>query len=296
MQRINELKRNAFISCNTFNAQMKENWHVQRADKWTSYWKDEAHDPCAPYLLTKCFEISGEERKELKLDVVEEESIKIMLDGRHLVTLLALPEELRELAAGFLVCEGVLRRIGDIRSINVQEDTVFCLSTMDAGELELWKEVRSSGCIGIKSSWEGIEPITSGVRMEKEVLMNAIEQIKEQGKIWRRTGGTHSSLICTSEGEIVSFCEDVSRACSVDKAVGAALLSGRELSNCALVTTGRLSGGMVAKAARAGIPIVVSKAAPLSTGVRLSKMVGMTIVAFVRKPDLYIYSGEERVV
>ncbi len=275
---------------------MKDNWHAERAGKWTSYWKDEAHDPSAPYFLTRCMEISGEERKELELDVVSEESIKIVLDGHHFVTLLALPRELRELAVGFLVCEGVLKRIGDIRSMRVEKDIVFCESTMDTSELELWKEIRSSGCIGIKFSWEGIEPISSSVRMEKEGLLNAIEQIKERGKLWRRTGGTHSSLICTSEGDTVAFCEDVSRACSVDKAVGAALLSGIDLSNCALVTTGRLSGGMVAKAARAGIPIVVSKAAPLSTGVELSKRIGMTLVAFVRKPNLYIYSGIERVI
>ncbi len=274
---------------------MKESWHAEKAGKWTSYWKDEVHDPCAPYFLIKCIEISGENRKEIELDVVEEESIKIILDGRHLVTLLALPGELRELAAGFLICEGVLKGIGDIHSISVQEDTVFCESTLDSSELELWTEVRSSGCIGIKSSWEGIEPITSSVRMEKEVLMNAIEEIKEKGKIWRRTGGTHSSLICTREGGIVSFCEDVSRACSVDKAIGTALLSGKDLSDCALVTTGRLSGGMVAKAARAGIPIVASKAAPLSTGVELSKKVGMTLLAFVRNPNLYVYSGGQRI-
>jgi len=275
---------------------MKENWHAEKAGKWTSYWKDEVHDPFAPYILTKCVEISGLDRKELELDVVEEESIKIMLDVRHIVTLLALPGELRELAAGFLICEGVLKRIEDIRSISVQENTVFCQSLLDNSELELWTEVRSSGCIGIKSSWEGIEPIKSGVRMEKEVLLNAIEQIKERGKIWRRTGGTHSSLICTKEGDIVSFCEDVSRACSVDKAAGTALLSGKNLSDCALVTTGRLSGGMVAKAARAGIPIVVSKAAPLSSGLRFQKMVGMTLVAFVRNPNLYVYSGQERII
>lgn len=269
---------------------------MEKTGKWTSYWKDEARDPSAPYLSTKGIEISADVRKELELDVVEEESIKIMLDGRHLVTLLALPGELRELAVGFLICEGVLKGIGDIHSINVREYTVFCESTLNTGELELWKEVRSSGCIGIKSSWDGIEPITSEVRMEKEVLLNAIEQIKEKGKIWRRTGGTHSSLICTREGDIVSFCEDVSRACSVDKAAGEALLLEKDLSKCALATTGRLSGGMVAKAARAGIPIVVSKAAPLSTGVLLSKSIGMTLVAFVRNPDLYIYSGEERII
>ncbi len=275
---------------------MRQNWHAMRTGKWTSYWKNEAHDPSAPYILTDCVEISREERKEIELDVVEEESIKIILDGRHLVTLLALPRELRELAAGFLICEGVINGTGDIHSISVQGDTVFCRSSLDINELELWTEVRSSGCIGIKSSWEGIEPITSKARMEKEVLLNAINEIKERGKIWRRTGGTHSSLICTREGEIVSFCEDVSRACSVDKAVGAALLSGKDLSDCALVTTGRLSGGMVAKAARAEIPIVVSKAAPLSTGVALSKIVGMTLVAFVRNPNLYVYSGEERIL
>ncbi|VVB52398.1 Protein FdhD [uncultured archaeon] len=275
---------------------MIQDWHVEKAGKWESFWKDEAHDPSAPYLLTKCIEISGQKRSELELDIVTEESIKIMLDGRHIVTLLALPRELRELAVGFLVCEGVLKGIEDIHSISVQEDTVYCESTLDNSELELWTEVRSSGCIGIKSSWEGIEPVTSGVRMEKEVLLNAIEQIKEKGKIWRRTGGTHSSLICTREGDIVSFCEDVSRACSVDKAAGSALLSGKNLSYCALVTTGRLSGGMVAKAARAGIPIVVSKAAPLSSGVALSKMVGMTLVAFVRNPNLYVYSGQGRII
>jgi hypothetical protein len=83
---------------------MKESWHAQKAGKWKSYWKDEVHDPSAPYILTKCVEFSADVRKELELDVVEEESIKIMLDGRHLVTLPALPRELRELAAGFLIC------------------------------------------------------------------------------------------------------------------------------------------------------------------------------------------------
>jgi len=69
------------------------------------------HDPSSPYILTKYVEISADVRKELELDVVEEESIKITLDGRHLVTILALPRELRELAAGFLICEGVLKKI-----------------------------------------------------------------------------------------------------------------------------------------------------------------------------------------
>ncbi len=84
--------------------QMRESWHEKRAGEWISYWNDEKRDPSAPYRLTDCIELSGDEKKDLELDFVIKESIKIVLDGQHLVTLLALPGELRELAAGFLIC------------------------------------------------------------------------------------------------------------------------------------------------------------------------------------------------
>lgn len=104
-----------------------------------------------------------------------------------------------------------------------------------------------------------------------------------------RTGGTHSSLICTREGDIVSFCEDVSRACSVDKAGGIAFW--KRSFKLLPSKKGRPSGGWWQR--RAGIPIVASKAAPLSTGIALSKMVGMTLAAFVRNPNLYIFLRRE---
>jgi len=74
------------------------------------------------------------------------------------------------------------------------------------------------------------------------------------------------------------------------------MLCGIDLSNCALVTTGRLSLTMIAKAARAGFPLIASKSAPLSEGIRLADEVGMSLVAFARKPDLYVYTGAHRVI
>ena len=79
-------------------------------------------------------------------------------------------------------------------------------------------------------------------------------------------------------------------------AVGAALLSGANLSVCALITSGRLSGVMVAKAARAGFPVLVSRSAPMNSGVELAKKIGMTLVGFARSPRLYVYAGEERIL
>lgn len=275
---------------------MGEDWHANRTAEWVSYWRKEPHDPSAPYLPTQCLEYSDHGASELEVDVVLEQSIGLVLNGHPIATLLALPRELTELGVGFLLCEGLLDNVEELHSISVKDNTIECRAALKDEDVELWMEIRSSGCIGIRSSWEGIDPISSEVEVSRKLMLDAVEQLKERATLWRRTGGTHSSLVCTLKGDVVAFCEDVSRACSVDKAIGTAVLSRVNLSECVLITTGRLSGGMVAKAARAGVPIVVSKAAPLSTGVELARALGMTLVAFARGSNLYVYAGSQRVV
>jgi FdhD protein len=53
---------------------------------------------------------------------------------------------------------------------------------------------------------------------------------------------------------------------------------------------------MVAKAARAGFPILVSRTAPMNSGMELAQRIGMTLVGFARSPNLYVYSGMERII
>jgi FdhD protein len=65
------------------------------------------------------------------------------------------------------------------------------------------------------------------------------------------------------DGKILASCEDVNRSGYVDKTAGAAILAGVDLSGCALITSGRLSSVIVAKAARAGFPVLVSRSAPM---------------------------------
>jgi FdhD protein len=98
------------------------------------------------------------------------------------------------------------------------------------------------------------------------------------------------------DGKILASCEDVSRSSSIYKIVGAALLAGVELSGCALITSGRLSGVMVAKASRAGFPVLVSRSALMNSGVELAEKIGMKLVAFAMSPEpVYVYAGEERI-
>lgn len=256
---------------------MREDWHAERIERSEEFWRGERLDPTAAFLTARCIEISGSERRHQEVDVAIEERIEIVLDGTVVADLFCLPSELEELAVGHLVCEGLISCPEDLASVKAEGKAVYCESRGRKIETEL-------------------RPIDSDLWMSPELIFGAVDQLNEKAHLWRRTGGTHSALVLREDGAIASFCEDVNRSSAVDKAVGAALLAGADLSRSALTTTGRLSSVMVFKAARAGIPVLVSRAAPLSTGIDLARRLGMTLVAFARRPKLYVYSGEERIL
>jgi FdhD protein len=181
---------------------------------------------------------------------------------------------------------------GDITSIRQERGSLIC-ETRD-GKAAPWKDYQY--CSFEESAVQNLKPIKSVMKMKAGGILKAVDQLNERAKLWRRTGATHTSIICDSDGQILASCEDVGRSSSVDKTVGAALLAGVNLPKCALITSGRLSGVMVAKAVRAGFPVLASRSAPLNSGVELAQRMGMTLVGFARSPRLYVYAGEERIL
>ena len=63
-----------------------------------------------------------------------------------------------------------------------------------------------------------------------------------------------------------------------------------------LLTTGRVSSEMVNKAARMGIPVVISRTSPTSLSIQLAQAWGITLIGYTRRRSFRIYAGEERVV
>jgi len=271
---------------------MSDSWHSDRIEKPACYWKDERLDPQPTFRSRKCLEVSGTERREIEADVAVEVNLSIMVNGSCMTALAALPDHLKELAVGFLVCEGVVSSFQEISSVKVDGNSLIC-ETRDQKALP-WKGHQCCSVGG--NSTEGLKTVVSDLKMKSEDLLRAVGGLNENALLWRRTGATHMSIICNARGESLASCEDVSRSSSVDKTVGQALLSGADLSRCALITSGRLSGVMVAKAARAGFPILVSKSAAMNSGVELAEKIGMTLVAFARSPNLYIYTEVGRVL
>jgi FdhD protein len=271
---------------------MDKSWHADRIEETKTYWKEERLEPDPTFRSRRCLEISGSERREIKVDVAFEENVNIVLNGSCVTALAALPVQLKEMAVGFLIGEGLVESFRDISSVREEKGSLIC-KTKD-GKSSPWKGHQCCSVGG--AAIQNLKPINSMIRIKASAILGAVDQLNESAKLWRRTGATHTSIICDVDGKILASCEDVSRSSSVDKTVGAALLTGVDLAGCALITSGRLSGVMVAKAARAGFPVLVSRSAPMNSGVELAEKIGMTLVAFARSPNLYVYVGEERIV
>jgi len=73
-----------------------------------------------------------------------------------------------------------------------------------------------------------------------------------------------------ADGSFLAFAEDVGRHNTVDKTVGTAALKKFDLGSCLLVLSGRLSGDIVLKATRVGLPIVASLAAAIDSGIEIA--------------------------
>ena len=115
------------------------------------------------------------------------------------------------------------------------------------------------------------------------------------GPVFSRSGATHQAAF--TDGERVRlFFEDIGRHSAVDKIVGSALLAGMDLSQGALISTGRLSSEMVVKAARQGVGVLASPSAVTTNSVQLARKYGVTLVGFARGGRANVYTLPERVI
>ena len=66
-------------------------------------------------------------------------------------------------------------------------------------------------------------------------------------------------------------------------------------SDLILLTSGRLTSEIVIKAAKQGIPILISRSAPTDLAVGLSQKLKITLAGFARGRRMNIYTGAERI-
>lgn len=197
------------------------------------------------------------------LEIAIEKEVEFFINGK-VFRRLCTPSMLKELAVGFLVSEGIAKSLEDIK-VEVHGERILA-------------EVSGVSEPSISHSSKKFENLN--VKSRKKFSLDELKKSLEILDIeeYRKTRGYHVSAVVSRETFYRAY--DVGRHNAVDKAIGLALLNYADLSNSFLLLSGRISKEIAMKCANAGIPLVVSKAAILSSAIDFCKETGLSAVSF----------------
>lgn len=270
-----------------------------------------------PLSERRAWRVSKEGVESADVILPSEAPLAIEIDGRQVAVLMRTPGDEKALALGYCLSEGLIRSLSDVLLVH------HCGSGEDAGllpgepgplgpgnrvRLMLTPEAQArlaserptrwvfSGCDGVDAAAMGqaLRVDGRGVRVPQEALFALVPAMGRVQSGYRESGGIHAAGVFDAEGRPLAVCEDVGRHNAADKAIGAALLAG-ELPAAILAATGRASSDIVAKAARAGIPIVASFSSSTSLGIELAESAGVTLVGYLRRNRFTAYTHPERI-
>jgi FdhD protein len=242
--------------------------------------------------------------------VALEEPLEIRVRGKAISVTLRTPGHDEELAAGFLLSEGVIRQAADIESIeccdrneqgNVLNVRLAPLVPVDFDKLT--RHVFASSSCGLcgKATIDSIRrqfpPVGEQFTESAATLLGLPAKMRQSQELFAHTGGVHAAAIFSDSGELTVLREDVGRHNAVDKALGYALMHGLlPLHRSILMLSGRCSFEIMQKAAAAQIAIIAAVSAPSSLAVQFAQEMGQTLVGFVRGDRLNIYAHPQRII
>ena len=255
--------------------------------------------------------------------IVKEVPLTIMLNGKELATLLCSPHSFELLALGFLVNEGMLQHRDELKSIAYRpEQGAVCVETTTSGPARTWP---CCACAGLrdwaKTTTGGAArtddflkryygkrgPLPHFPNDEEQIqpahmthftlteLLGFATRLNEEAYTFKLTGGVHEAALAHREGFVVSY-EDVGRHNALDRVLGYTFLNDIDTSDKAVILSGRIASEMLAKVARIGVPVVVSRKAPTSLSIAMAEQLGITLVAFARGNSLSVYTHPDRVL
>ncbi len=230
--------------------------------------------------------------------VIEEKNVCIQVNGQVLARFMATPMELDALALGFLRAEGVIagpEEVADLR-VGPTSECVDVWLTHSAPLPDDADAIRTAGCGG-GVTFDDLQHFAPGpfpdLHLAPEQLIERYYEMRAAETLYPITRGVHASALCTPEQTLI-IAEDVGRHNTLDKLWGKAMLAGVKTRGRIIVTTGRISSEMLGKAAKMGVPAILSRTSPTSRSVSLARQWHITLVAYIRRGGFRVYAGDWR--
>lgn len=194
------------------------------------------------YTSVPCCRHAEAERSELAPNLTKEHLLTLFSEGRPLQRFLCSPAQLTELCVGWLCAEGYIRTMEDVKDLWISADGSTARVSFEPLQTQ---EMRAF-------------PAFAAVN---DVICKRAADILLNGETThRKTRGTHGCVYVSGDGAEI-FCEDIGRNNAMDKTIGSMLLQGKAAGQGMLFSSGRVTAEIAKKVIRAGIPVLISKAA-----------------------------------
>lgn len=246
-----------------------------------------------------------------------EEPLEIRVGGTALAITMRTPGHDFDLAAGFLVSEGVIwagehfsaarycagATAEGLNTYNVLDVTLA--PGIDPPDPSLERNFYTTSSCGLcgKASIDAVRTVSrysdeaDPLTIDAALLVTFPERLREGQDVFEKTGGLHAAALFDAvTGEMLVLREDVGRHNAVDKVIGWAVKQNRlPLRGTVLQVSGRASFELTQKASMAGIPLLAAVSAPSSLAVELAAETGITVVGFLRGDSMVVYTNAQRV-
>lgn len=246
--------------------------------------------------------ISEQGRENQDTLIIAERPVTLFLNDQEVVTLLATPENLKELAVGFMLSEGWLREDKPIGGIEVDAEGMVHVEVSYRNPLTeklFLRRTITSGCgrgtifYNVLDSLR-VKALRSSRKVSRGRVSHLMQELNRHSVLYHKSGSVHGAAL--SDGQTIRlFYEDIGRHNAVDKVLGAAFLQGISIPGKLLMTSGRISSEILLKVAKQRIPFLFSYSGPTDLAVDMARKIGMTLIGYVRGGRMIVYSHGERV-
>ncbi|MFC5450505.1 formate dehydrogenase accessory sulfurtransferase FdhD [Paenibacillus aestuarii] len=235
--------------------------------------------------------------------IAVESPLTIKINGEEFATMVCTPTAVEDLVTGFLAAEGLIRFADQIEALSLDMERGY--AQVKLHHLHQFNQAMVSkrfigSCCGKSRQFyfhndaQTARTVRTSLQVSVQQCFELMRELQEQSEDFRATGGLHNAALCTPN-EVLLTRADIGRHNALDKIYGHMLRQRIAPRNKLIAFSGRVSSEVALKAAKMGVGILLSKSAPTDLALQLANDLGITVVGFIRRDQLTVYTHPERI-
>ncbi|MFO7885443.1 MAG: formate dehydrogenase accessory sulfurtransferase FdhD [Desulfobacteraceae bacterium] len=253
--------------------------------------------------------LKKDSKRQADIELIVESPLLIRVENRPVFLTMRTPGSEIEHAAGYCLGEGIVEKYDECLSVTCNKDTdpnivdvsivperreqaVVCIEKRNLNHTAQGVSSRTM----VKDLVRDVRKNHSSFKVGFDDILRCVTLLSKNQKYHKITRGSHAALLFDYRLETIAFAEDVGRHNALDKVLGKAFMDNTLSDGRILVMSSRMSYELIHKAARAGLPILVSYSRPTALAAEIGQLLGMTLVFPAGDAELISVSGENRII